>query len=143
MHAFLGFMTGAKKVQLDQAHMEYIKVEKELETMTDKQFNSMVPFFRVKKIQKLGYMLAQARIVGENLSEVISVVMAKEKAISNTGRHPATNMERALSKALNDMTTDSTCRPGRKCADSSKEPLGASWELDCFHGLLRSQHAAR
>ena len=100
LHAALAFLEAAKKLQWEEEEARIIKaMDEKFEGAEEETQCKMVPFFRLKKIQKQDTWLLQYR-VHEEIGEVFSRIMKKEEATFKGGRAPVGVLERSISRAL-------------------------------------------
>lgn len=108
LHAFLGFMEGAKNLDWmaeEAKAAEVTEFDRRFEGMDEKDQIVEVPYFRMKRIQKDDVWLLQYVVKREETARIIKNVLEKEQATVKEGRAPRGVMERLLSKALQDEST--------------------------------------
>ena len=108
LHAVLGFMEGAKQLEWGdegkEVEAKLIELDTKFEQMEEETQHLLVPYFRVKKIQRPTDMLLQYRVTEHD--SLFFEVMKKAGATLKTGRQPQGVMERLLSKALKEVASN-------------------------------------
>jgi len=110
LHAVLGFLEGAKSLaytaEEEELKDQVTQFDKEFEEASEEEQHRMVPFFRLRRIQKQEVWLLQYRTSAETTDSLFRAVLKKEAAVPKSGRAPAGVMERLLSRALKELEVE-------------------------------------